>query len=304
MISNNISVKRIMVALDGSNLAETVLPLVRTLASPLGAEVTLLHVVEYEAPSTVHGESHLTSEKEAEKYLAQVAAQLRGTGLTVTMHTHPNPEKDVAASIADHAGELDADLIVLAAHGHGGLREFLVGRIPQKVVALADRNVLIVPAPTSRDLASIRRILLPMDQAGEAQTAIPLAKLLVAACKAELVLTTVVPTPGTVPGTAGVATIFLPRTSTELLNWAEKQARLMLDSLAQKLKEEGITVSTEVKRGDPAQELVLAMARNAVDLVVMATHARLGLEGLLAGSVAPRVVSSGLCPVLLVPIKK
>ena len=52
---------RLLVGLDGSPLAETVLPLVSTLATALGARVTLLHVLEHNPPSTVHGQPHLTT---------------------------------------------------------------------------------------------------------------------------------------------------------------------------------------------------------------------------------------------------
>ncbi len=294
---------RLLVALDGSHLAESVLPLVQTLAKALDAEVTLLHVLEYEPPATVHGEPHITTLAQAQAYLKRVAEQMRASGLPITTHAHTNPERDVAASIAGHAAELNADMIVLAAHGRGGIRQWLVGRIPQQVAARAGRPVLIVPTPTDHDLSALRRILLPMDPAGEAVAALPLAQRLAAACKAELVLVTVVPTPGTMPGNAGAATVFLPHTAETLLDYAEDQARAKLEQLAMSLRDARITVTTDVRRGDPARELVQAITAHGVDLVVMATHARAGLDGLLAGSVGPRVVAAAPCPVLLVPIR-
>ena len=53
--------RRIMVPLDGSRLAESVLPMVTLLARDLGAQIWLLHVVEERPPQAVHGEPHLTS---------------------------------------------------------------------------------------------------------------------------------------------------------------------------------------------------------------------------------------------------
>jgi len=294
---------RLLVALDGSRLAETVLPLVRTLAAALGAQVTLLHVLEQQPPAMIHGEPHLTTLAGAEAYLDQVAAQLRGAGLIVTTHVHPNPERDVAASIAAHAAEMNADLVALCAHGRGGIREWLVGRIPQQVAARAGRAVIIVPAPTEGDLSTIRRIVLPMDQAGEAMAALPLTQQLAGACGAELVLVTVVPTPGTMPGDAAAATVFLPHAAASLLDWAEDQARTTLQQLAASLSAAGLAVKAEVRRGDIPRELVQAITAHRADLVVMATHARVGIEGLWAGSVAPRVTALAPCPVLLVPIR-
>lgn len=294
----------LLVGLDGSALAETVLPLVRTLASALGARVTLLHVLERGAPATVHGQPHLTTLAGAETYLRPLAAQLGDAGLAVVTHVHPNPEQDVALSIAAHAAELAVDLIVLAAHGHDGIREWLVGRIPEQVAVRAGRPVLIVPAPVGRDVELIRRIVLPVDQTGDARFAVPLAQRLASACRAQLILVTVVPTPATMPGDAGAAAVFLPHTAASLLNWAEEQARAALDEMAQALAGAGLEVATDVRRGEPARELAHAIATHAADLVVMATHARAGLEGLWAGSVTPRVVASASCPLLLVPIPR
>lgn len=294
----------LLVALDGSPLAESVLPLVRTLAVALDARVTLLHVLEHGAPATVHGQPHLTTVAAAEAYLRPIAARLSNSGLTVEAHVHPNAEHDVAASIAAHAAELGADLIILASRGYGGVREWLVGRIPEQVAARAGRPVLIVPAPPKRDVAAIRRLLLPVDQTGDARVALPLARRLAAACQAQLVLVTVVPTPTTMPGDAGVAAVFLPQTTASLLDWAEQQARAALDELATQLAEAGMAAVTEVRRGDPAREIVQAITAHRADLVVLATHARVGLDGLWAGSVTPRVVAGAACPLLLVPIPR
>ncbi|MBI4504814.1 MAG: universal stress protein [Chloroflexi bacterium] len=294
----------LLVALDGSALAETVLALLRSLATPLGARVTLLHVLEHGAPATVHGQPHLTTAAAAEAYLRPLATRLGEGGLAVATHVHPNPEHDVAASIAAHAAELDADLIVLATHGHGGMREWLVGRIPEQVAARAGRPVLIVPAPAEREVAAVRRLMLPVDQAGEARAALPLARRLAIACQAQLVLVTVVPTPATLAGDAGAAALFLPQTTTSLLNWAEEQARAALDELAEELARTGLACTTDVRRGDPARAIVQAIGAHGVDLVVLATHARVGLGGLWAGSVTPRVVAAASCPLLLVPIPR
>lgn len=298
------SPSHLLVALDGSPLAESALPLARVLATALAARVTLLHVLEHGAPATVHGQPHLTTAAAAETYLRPLATRLGDGGLTVETHVHPNPEHNVAASIAAHAAELDADLIVLAAHGHGGMREWLVGRIPEQVAARAGRPVLIVPARAEREVAAVRRLMLPIDQAGEARAALPLARRLAVACEAQLVLVTVVPTPATLPGDAGAAALFLPQTTTSLLNWAEEQARAALDELADDLARAGLAITIEVRRGEPAREIVQAIVAQRADIVVLATHARVGLGGLWAGSVTPRVVAAASCPLLLVPIPR
>ncbi|MDO8672276.1 MAG: universal stress protein [Dehalococcoidia bacterium] len=299
---------RLIVALDGSKLAETVIPLVQSLAACLAAEVTLFHSLEAAPPQTVHGESHLNTFLAAESYLAGVARRLHDAGFNAATHVHAEPTREVAAGIAGHAAELKADMIVLAAHGSGGFKDWLIGRIPQQVLALIDRPVLIVPIPTDRSLAgesAIELILLPVDPAGDAAAAIPVVQRIAGGCQAETLLLSVIPTAATMPGEAGVASIFLPRTATRLLDWAEDEMRARLVQLGESFGKVGLATSTEVRRGDPAAEILAVLRRKdgrCPDLVVLATHARAGLDGMLAGSVTPRVVGGSPCPLLLVPL--
>ena len=65
--------KHILLPLDGSQLAEAALPVVVYLADKLKAQVTLLHIIEKNAPASVHGQRHLTNEAEACQYLQEVA---------------------------------------------------------------------------------------------------------------------------------------------------------------------------------------------------------------------------------------
>src|SRR5947209_19719616 len=97
--------KRLLVPLDGSRLAETVLPLVEALASAWQSTVLLLHVSERGAPSVVHGDRHLTTVEEAVPYLEGIAARLKERGIATQIHAHPAPEGDVARSIAAHSVE-------------------------------------------------------------------------------------------------------------------------------------------------------------------------------------------------------
>src|SRR6185437_4258707 len=77
------TIRRILVPLDGSRLAEAVLPAAASLAKALRACVLLLHVLERDPPRSVHGEPHLTSASEANEYLDGVASRLRRQGIEV-----------------------------------------------------------------------------------------------------------------------------------------------------------------------------------------------------------------------------
>src|SRR5262249_2083440 len=144
---------RILVPLDGSRLAEAALPAAERLGAAFGAELRLLHVVERAARPTVHGERHLTDRAGAEEYLGSVVAGLRAGGVDATRPVHDPPQADVAASIAEHGAEEQADLIVLCTHGHGGMRGFLWGSIAQQALRRGSTPVLLVRAPPSGEPA-------------------------------------------------------------------------------------------------------------------------------------------------------
>ena len=132
--------QRLLVPLDGSRLAEAVLPLIGWLAPACQAMVVLLHVIERGAPATVHGEHHLQTTEEAAAYLRGQAERLRAHGIVVETHVHEVPEGDVARSIAAHAQEERADLIVLCTHGSGGIRICSSAVSPSRCSSVAQRR--------------------------------------------------------------------------------------------------------------------------------------------------------------------
>jgi len=118
---------RFLVPLDGSHLAESVLPVVQQVAGRFHAQVTLLHIVEEHPPTVIHGEPHLTGVAQAQAYLEEIATRLRSTGILVEIHVHQEKEDNVARSIVQHSQEMNVDLVIMCTHGHGGLRDLLFG---------------------------------------------------------------------------------------------------------------------------------------------------------------------------------
>src|SRR4051794_156787 len=93
------SLNSILVPLDGSKLAEAATSPALALAQGSSAKVTLLHVLEHEAPEKIHGEPHLSNQADARAYLAQIAQRFAAAGVPVETHVHENPERDVSGSI-------------------------------------------------------------------------------------------------------------------------------------------------------------------------------------------------------------
>jgi len=294
-------VERLLVPLDGSHLAEAVLPMAARLAEACGAAITLLHVIEKDAPSSVHGDHHLVNRADAEAYLAQLARQLAGDGRPVAFHVHEAPVGNVAQSIATHAEEQESDLVVLSTHGAGGIRKVLWGSIAQRVLQLSHRPVLLARTRVPR-LFTPRTIMVPLDGTAAAEAALPLASTLARGLDAHLRLVMVVPTLETVAGEQWPEAALLPSTTRVLLDVQEKQATAYLEQLVASIRSTGVPIFAEIRRGGPVAQLAADTAEHADGLVVAATHGRAGLQAIWSPSVAARLLKRTSAPVLLVPI--
>lgn len=293
--------KNLLVTLDGSWLAESVLPSALVVAARCGATVTLLHVLEHNPPDTVHGELHLNDIEQANRYLHDVAARYQAQHVPMQLHVHENPEHNVARSIAEHATELDVDLIALATHGSGGLRGFLFGSIAQQTLRQTTVPVLLVrPDSNAIERSNYRKVLVPLDGTPQAQHALPVGVMLAVAGNARLHLVRVVPTIGTVQSSSGAAT-FSPSATAALLDIEGQQAGEALNDLRTEIPP-SLLVTQEVRRGEIVDELLEGISESNADLIVMSTHGRAGLEGLWTGSVASRLIGRLSRPIILVPI--
>src|SRR5207237_8740210 len=119
--------------------------------------------------------------------------------VTPAQHVHVTEENNVAQSIADHAGELQADMIALCTHGRSGLRRVVSGSIAQQVLRRAAAPVLLVRARTQAP-ARLERLLVPLDCTAASEAALDLAAVIARTCKVALNLAVVVPTVETVTG--------------------------------------------------------------------------------------------------------
>ncbi len=301
---SGVTLDSIMVPLDGSRLAESVLPVAGLLAGCLRAGLVLLHIVEENPPHTVHGEPHLTSATSAEEYLAGVARRLVETsGLSVTTHVHGTQEHDVALSIGLHVAELGADMVAMCTHGRTGLRRVISGSIAQQVLRRVQVPVLLV-RPDTPTPARLRTIMVPLDGSSGAEQAVPVARHIAGRCGASLHLVRVVPTVATLTGDAAAAARLAPISTAAALDAEEGQAGGYMGTLAGRLAAEpGHTPTrTEVRRGDVVQNLAEAAAQCQADLIVIATHGRAGLDALWTGSVAAGLMGRVGQPLLLVRI--
>jgi nucleotide-binding universal stress UspA family protein len=140
--------KKILVPLDGSHLAECVLPHARSIAKgDSEAEITLLYVVE--ALDVPMSSSEFKRKIEAEavaaakEYLAEKAQPLSAMSHVNTQVIVGKP----ADTIASYAKKMEADLIVMATHGRSGIQRLLLGSVADKLIRTSGTEILLVRAP-------------------------------------------------------------------------------------------------------------------------------------------------------------
>lgn len=139
--------KRALVPLDGSSVADAIIPFILEIAGPLDMAVRLLHVVEPIRPMVVEGapnvivDDALGREREAEEYLARIAAELRGRGVNAAWEVRRG---DAVAAILAAARSSGADLIAMSTHGRSGLGRLLFGSVAEQVLRHADVPVFLM----------------------------------------------------------------------------------------------------------------------------------------------------------------
>jgi len=154
--------KEILVPLDGSTFAESILQYIRQIAEP-GARVRLLSVVPdhrlseivsvansveiafTSAPAVAPAALPTTDESadEMKTYLNRIAGVIESAGMVPVIEVmHGNVTEAISSAAAQ-----GADVIVMATHGRGGLRRLIFGSVTDEVIRAVEIPVLIVPSP-------------------------------------------------------------------------------------------------------------------------------------------------------------
>lgn len=256
-------VRRLLVPVDGSRLAEAALPAACSLAQTLGARLLLLHVLERGAPAEIHGEAHLRDAAGAHEYLYGLASRLHDPAFDIELHVHEPGVDEVATAVCRHATEHDADLVVMCAHGRTNLRERLIGRTAARVVRSAEVPVLLrtVRADDAHSF-QLRRLLVPLELRGDIQPALDAARTLAGPYGASVTLlsvpeSTTAPAARLLPGTAALA---------QELERADLERRL--DQVAEELRATVPEVDAVVADQRPTPAIVSLSASLPADLVI------------------------------------
>ena len=140
--------KRILIPMDGSPLAEVVLPHVQLLAKSFNAELVLLQVLVEPADAFAIPSSPLSPHWSTQKaytkmknYLKKICANLEKDGINATFLIRSGGVPDTILEMADI---MQADLIAMSTHGHSPTRLFLLGSVTYQVVRHSPLPVLVI----------------------------------------------------------------------------------------------------------------------------------------------------------------
>jgi nucleotide-binding universal stress UspA family protein len=304
MPSGRARVRRLLVPLDGSSLAEQALPVGARIARRDG---TVLHIVQVHLPLP-YGGSRLFAgidgalRGEEEEYLASVARRLHDRhGLDVRSKLLSDPVGD---ALRAYVSSEHIDVVVMTTHGRTGIRRAWLGSVADGMVRKSAVPVLMVRPSAKRArqrrAPEFTRILIPLDGSSSAEAVVPHALDLAGADTREVLLIRVVE-PVTIPMRPSVYAAPTTRPDAEAIERLVSAASNYLDAVADRIRGRlaSVRVRTTVAVSRHAAKAILdAATRFDARLVAMTTRGR-GASRLLLGGTADKALRGLSVPLLL-----
>lgn len=297
-------INHILVPLDGSTLAECVLPHVIAMAPVTNARVTLLHVMQ--PLQTGRGGSavdpiewHMQKQNQ-EKYLEKIASQLNHSGVLgverVILEGNP------ANAVVSFARDNNVDLIILSTHGQSGLSQWNVSSVVQKILLGSYKSLLLVRAyvPSSGGTTKVRykRLFIGMDGSSRSEFVLPIAISLAQYHKSQVILETVVEKP------QAISRLPLSDEDQKLIDrFVEKNyqaANHYLKQLVTQFSMKDLKIKAHVSIGDHAIAVLHDLAEESnADLVLLVAHGYSGERRWPYGSVTTSFIAYGNSSLLI-----
>jgi nucleotide-binding universal stress UspA family protein len=282
---------KIIVPLDGSKLAEQILPFARLLAGACEIPVELLRVHEPGSktpywPPLPNGD-----------YLKHISARYLPASLSIDLIEEMG---EPAELIVERAKRNPACLIAIATHGLSGMRRWLLGSVASKVVHGATNALLLIRPTEGLDPGAeieLKTVFVPLDGSGLAEKilphVLPLAKKL--AMETQLLRAYSLPQEYHLVGDG-----LYMQPIAEQKEVVRNEAAVYLDGKVETLQAEGFprVIATAID-GDPAEVIIDLAQKTPESLIAMCTHGRSGIGRWMLGSVAEKVIQHSKNPVLL-----
>jgi nucleotide-binding universal stress UspA family protein len=289
-------ISHILVPLDGSPLAECVLPHVSAVASAEKARVTLIHVLEPQA-GALHAidmlDWHL-QKREAQVYLDSIAHRLDEQGLQVDTAISEGPP---AECVIDFAQNNDVELVALSTHGRSGLSGWNVSSVVQKIILRSFKSTLLVPAYRPVGDAPVlryNRLFVGLDCSARAEYILPFAVGLARFHKARLILGMVIRKPEM------IQRLPLSEEDTGLVGRISERnhqiASHYFEQLESQISSEGVELAIHDHGTLALHDLV---AEENADIVLLVAHGYSGGDRWPYGSIATSFIAYGNTPLII-----
>ena len=286
---------KILIPLDGSKLAEQILPYARVFAEAYGIPMELLRVSDPDI-RTPFWPPLLASE-----YMRRIADPLSKSLRVACVEESGKPGE----VIVERAKGDPACIIAMATHGMSGARRWLLGSVASRVAHTTTNPLLFMRPAEADELAGrpeLRIVFVPLDGSGLAEKILPHVIALAKKMKLEVHLVRVY----TLPADAYIVGngVYM-QALTQQREAIQKEAEEYLAGKVEELRAEGLDqiVSTAIE-GDPAGEIIDLAQRTPNNLIAMSSHGKSGIAQWVMGSVAEKVIHHSRDPVLVIRPKE
>ena len=294
----------ILVPLDGSLIAECVLPHAAAIARAFDAKVILLRVLEKNQANEKAQLFDLLNwqinKTGAKLYLEKISARLQKSGLRIETAVL---EGLVAESITEYALSRGIKLIILSSHGRSGLSQWGISSVTQKIIFSAPTSMLIIRARQPATSESIERkydrIVVPLDGSRRAEYVLPMVTLLARFHQSQIHIVHVVETPEM------ARQMPLTREDVELSDRIvarnREEAIRYLDQVRLHSPLDGIDVQTRLLTSDNAAAALHELAeQESIDMIALSAHGYSGNNRWPYGSMVNNFILYSKVPLLIV----
>lgn len=283
---------RILFPTDGRTGATSAVDRIFEIAESHGATLYLLNVADTKHDSVTRIGADVVDalEDEGEQIVAPVAERAADRGIDIVAQVL---QGGVSETIAAYAEENEIDLIVMPTQGRRGVGESLIGSVTERVIRRAAVPVLALPAEKTTRYP-YRDVLVPTDGSECATRAVRVGASMANEYDATLHLLSVIQFDD-------LGAEFSLEQQIETIEERANQIVAEATGVAERASVGAVVGATD-RNSSVARAIREYIADNDIDLVVMGTHGRSGIERYLLGSVSEKVVRSAPIPVLTVPL--
>ena len=292
--------ERILVPLDGSALAECVIPHAIAIAKASTSQIFLLRILD---PATSSKEVSFDPldwqirKAEAESYLKDILSKFEEFSLPAHVEVL---EGKAAENIIDYANDNKVDLIVLSSHGESGISGWNVSSVVQKIILRARKSIMIIrayqPPASTGELVQYERVLVPLDGSQRAEIVLPFATTLAKMSDGQILVVHVIEKPEMPRRT------HQSKEDMELTEKVVERNRVIASEYLGELEERvDARVDTRILISDDASITLQEYAeQNGVDLVLLSAHGYSGKPKWPYGGTVVSFIAYGTTPLLVI----